>query len=244
MARNAQTAKVNEVAEKAAPARKAAPAKVTENIAAFEDATFSEATKLEFNFAKYDTVARIDEGLERLASLGATTQVLAHELTVASIRHYVTSGDYTKLASLFDGVKQAMGNSRVAALAKYIAAYVPTLNVGLIDPTSPGKGYRLSHIKGQRRRFVAEEQNMLDKPFWNAFEKEVPIIEFNFMEQLKKLLDRARSQNARISKAVNGVIMDDKGHVTARVSEKTKIPTDAEILQMADTFHIALEPAK
>lgn len=200
--------------------------------------------KIEWDFARFNNSSTLDEGIKSLYIVGDTSRKLSHELVVASIQHYITSGDYTRLLRVFDAVKYAQGNSRETALRAYVTANVPTL---IVSDAFDGKkkiGVKLTHIKGEARRFIAAELNKLGKPFW-LLEKGAPTIDFNFLDAMKTLLKRSIAANTNVGNHKPGEdVYNDEGALVKRIGKDYVNISTAQANQLAEMFKIDLAPAK
>lgn len=233
MARQSRNAKVNATVN-VTETTVAPVATVTTDIVRQEYGT---AKELKFDF-KPMTAAQIDKNIVALEGMGNKAAKLAHELVVASIRHYVAHGDYTKLAALFRAIKHGMGNSRVTALKAYVSRNVPSLMIG--DAFKEGSkqvvGVELRHVKGQRR-FIAEETNTAEKPtlaipFW-VDEKPEAAFDFDFATELGKLLKRALNANSTVVGIAAGKIKKQLG--------KVDVPSPKEIEAIAKQYKVKLD---
>lgn len=209
---------------------------------------YGKQADLKFNIdASKWNAAAIDKGLARLEKMGNQTAQLAHELCVASIRHYVAFGDYTKLASLFKAVKHGMGNSRVTALKVYVKNNCPSLIVSDAyakdkngKATRTIEGVELTHKKGEQRRYLAEEtatkagnQEALLVPFWVEERAEQPYT-FDFASKLQALLQQAVGAHNRIA------TLKKNGKPIGEV----KIPTIGRLAEIATEFGVVVEIGK
>lgn len=200
--------------------------------------------KIEWDFARFNNSSTLDEGIKSLYIVGDTSRKLSHELVVASIQHYVASGDYTRLLRVFDAVKYAQGNSRETALRAYVTANVPTLVVSDAFDGKKKVGVKLTHIKGEARRYIAAELGKLNKPFW-LLEKSTPVIDFNFMEAMKTLLKRAIAANTNVGNHKPGEdVYNDEGILVKRIGKDYRNISTAQANELADMFKIDLAPAK